>query len=60
MSTRKVFAANINESVNSEIFIKFMKKLKDFIEVKNETSIDRYPAFWDNDVIHRYTKKENT
>ena len=39
--TRKVFASVINESVNSEVFIKFVEKLKDFIGVKDEISIDK-------------------
>ena len=34
MSKRKMFAASINESVNSEVFIKFVEKLKDLLELK--------------------------
>ena len=41
MFTRKVFAVGINESVNSEVFIRFVEKLKNFIGVKDEISIDK-------------------
>ena len=52
MFTRKVFAAGVNESVNSEVFIKFVEKLKDFTRVKDETSIDRYFIILDNVVTN--------
>ena len=41
MSTRIVFATSMNESVNSEVFIKFVEKQNDFTGVKDEISIDK-------------------
>ena len=53
MSTRKVFAVSINESVNSEVFIKSIEKLKKLTGVKGKALIDRYFIILDNAVTHR-------
>ena len=53
MSKGKVFVASISKSVNSEVFIKFVEKLKDFAGIKDETSIDNCFIILDNAVTHR-------
>ena len=55
-SNRKVFAASTNGSVNTSIFIEFLKKLKEFIEIHDRTTIDRCMIILDNAVTHRSKK----
>ena len=65
MSNGKVFAANTNGSVNTSIFIEFLKKLKEFIEIHDRTTIDRCMIILDNAMTHRskklqeYIKEDN-
>ena len=55
-SNGKVFAASTNGSVNTSIFIEFLKKLKEFIEIHDRTTIDRCMIILDNAVTHRSKK----
>ena len=55
-SNGKVFAASTNGSVNTSIFIEFLKKLKEFIEIHDRTTINRCMIILDNAVTHRSKK----
>ena len=55
-SNGKVFAASTNGSVNTSIFIDLLKKLKEFIEIHDRTTIDRCMIILDNTVTLRSKK----